>query len=175
MTSLIPQSDHRFGQAIMFMGQHAQARRAQQEVSTASGFEPEPASAEHAQKMAAGKKQHVPVNRAQAAHYPVGPRTDLIGGFSSGATVAEQLPTGTLGKDLGRATAFIFAVVPFKQVAIDFIRSAEAGQLAGARRALQRTGEHFGESQPLESLPKTASVALATFGERQIGGSRMLA
>jgi hypothetical protein len=59
MTSLVPQPDYRFGRVIMFIGQRTQARRAQQKVSTARRFEPEPASAEHAQKVAAGKKQHV--------------------------------------------------------------------------------------------------------------------
>src|SRR5262249_41274176 len=72
------------------------------------------------QKMAAGKNQNVPVDGAQATYHPVGPGANLIRRFSAGATVAEQLPTGTIRKDLGRATAFILAVVPFVQVTIDF-------------------------------------------------------
>src|SRR4029453_9782397 len=60
MTRVVPQPDHRLGQVIMFIGQRTQARRAQQEVSTARRLDPEPASTERAQKMAAGKKQHVP-------------------------------------------------------------------------------------------------------------------
>ena len=78
MTSIVPQPDHRLGQVIMFVGQRPQTRRAKQEVSTARRFEPEPASGEHAQEMAAGKQQHVSVNGAQATYDPVGPRTDLI-------------------------------------------------------------------------------------------------
>src|SRR5262247_3550401 len=144
MPSIIPQANHRLGQAVMFIGQHAQARRAQQQISAARWFEPEPASAEHAQKMAAGKKQNVPVNGAQAAHHPVAPRAYLIRRFSAGTTVAEQLPTGTLRKDIGRTTAFILAVVPFVQVVIDFSLRTEAGQLASSRRALQGTGKYFG-------------------------------
>src|SRR5262249_1772848 len=127
MPSFVPQANHRLGQVVMFIGQHAQARRAQQQISAARRFEPEPASAEHAQKMAAGKNQNVPVDGAQAAHHPVGPRAYLIRRFSAGTTVAEQLPTGTLRKDLSRATTFIFTVVPFEQVAIDFCSGAEAG------------------------------------------------
>src|SRR5215510_12040248 len=127
MASFVPQANHWLGQATMFIGQHAQARRAQQQVSAACGFEPKPASAENPQKMAAGKKQNVPVDGAQAAHYPVGPRAYLIRRFSAGTTVAEQLPTGPLRKDLGRETTFIFTVVPFEQVAIDFCSGAEAG------------------------------------------------
>src|SRR5262245_30596565 len=175
MPSIIPQANHRLGQAVMFIGQHAQARRAQQQISAARRFEPEPASAEHAQKMATGKNQNVPMDGAQAAYHPVGPRAYLIRGFSAGTTVAEQLPTGTLRKDLGRATTFIFTVVPFEQVAIDFCSGAEAGQLAGPARALQRTGEHLGESQAFQSLSKPPGVALAAFGQRQIGDPCVLA
>src|SRR5262245_32013014 len=116
--------------------------------------------------MTAGKNQNVPVNGAQAAHHPVGPRAYLIRRFSAGTTVAEQLPTGTFGKDIGRATAFIFTVVPFVQVTIDFRHGSEASQLAGSARALQRTGDHLGESQSFQSLSKPPGVAFPTFRER---------
>src|SRR5262245_23551212 len=166
MPSFVPQANHRLGQTTMFIGQYAQARRAQQQISAARWFEPEPASAEHAQKMAAGKNQNVPVNGAQAAHHPVGPRAYLIRRFSAGTTVAEQLPTGTLRKDIGRTTAFILAVVPFVQITIDFRDGSEASQLAGPARALQRTGEDLGESQSFQTLSKPPGVALPAFGER---------
>src|SRR5262245_57812438 len=116
MPSFVPQANHRLGQATVFVGQHAQASCAQQQMSAARRCVHEPASAEHAQKMATGKNQNAPVDGAQAAYHPVGPRAYLIRGFSAGTTVAEQLPTGTLRKDLGRATTFIFTVVPFEQV-----------------------------------------------------------
>src|SRR5262249_34413053 len=89
MPSFVPQANHRLGQATMFIGQYPQARRAQQQISAARRFEPEPASAQHAQKMAAGKNQNVPVDGAQAAHHPVGPRAYLIRRLSSRATVAK--------------------------------------------------------------------------------------
>src|SRR5262245_39293462 len=166
MPSFVPQANHRLGQATVFIGQHAQARCAQQQISAARRFEPEPASAEHAQKMATGKNQNVPVDGAQAAYHPVGPRAYLIRRFSAGTTVAEELPTGTLRKDLSRATTFIFTVVPFVQITIDFRHGSEASQLAGPRRALQRTGEDLGESQAFQPLSKPPGVALAAFGER---------
>src|SRR5262245_43128850 len=140
MPSFVPDANLRLGQTIMFTGQHAQARRAQQQLSAAGGFEPKPASAEHAQKMAAGKNQNVSVHSAQAAHHPVGPRANLIRRLSSRATVAKYLPTGTLGKDLGRATAFIFTVVPFEQVTIDFRHGSETGQFEVPRRPMPPTG-----------------------------------
>src|SRR5215468_4070464 len=116
--------------------------------------------------MATGKKQYVTTAGAQATYHPVGPGANLIRRFSSGATVTEQLPTGTLRKDLGRATAFILAVVPFVQVTIDFRHGSEASQLAGPSSALQRTGEHLGESQSFQPLSKPPGVALPAFCER---------
>src|SRR5262245_61547721 len=175
MPSFVPQANHRLGQATVFIGQHAQARCAQQQISAARRFEPEPASAEHAQKMAAGKNQNVPVDGTQATYHPVGPGANLIRRFSSGATVMEQLPTGTFRKDLGRATAFILAVVPLVQVTIDFRHGSEASQLAGPRRALPRTGEHLGESQSFQSLSEASGVALPAFRERQVGDPCVLA
>src|SRR6516162_3604440 len=46
-------------------------------------------------------------------------RAHLVGRFTSRTTVAEQLPGGTLGMNLGCAKTLILAVVPFEQVAID--------------------------------------------------------
>src|SRR5262249_27608345 len=152
--------------ATSFKGQYPTARGAKQKISAARRFEPQPASAEHTQKMTAGKKQNLPVNGAQAAHHPVGPRAYLIRRLSAGTTVAKYLPTGTFRKDLGRATAFILTVVPFVQVTIDVRHGSEASQLAGPARALQRTGEHLGESQSFQSLSKPPGVALPTFRER---------
>src|SRR5215470_19096111 len=124
--------------------------------------------------MTAGKNQNVPVDGAQAAHHPVGPRAYLIRRLSAGTTVAKYLPTGTFRKDLGRATAFILAVVPFVQVTIDFRHGSEASQLAGPARALQGTGEHLGESQSFQSLSEASGVALPALRERQVGGPCVL-
>ena len=71
--------------------------------------------------------------------------------------------------------ALVFAVVPFDQIAIDFRRRAEAGQLAGARRALQRTGEHLGKRHSAQPLAKRAGVPFAALGQRQIGQPGVLA
>src|SRR5262249_60468005 len=47
-------------------------------------------------------------------------------------------------------------------------------QLAGPARALQRTGEHLGESQSFQPLSEPPGIALATIGERQISDPRVL-
>jgi hypothetical protein len=52
--------------------------------------------------------------------------------------------------DLGRASTFILAVVPFEQIVIDFDCGAEAGQLTCPPCALQGTGKHLGEGQSFQ-------------------------
>jgi hypothetical protein len=64
--------------------------------------------------MSAGKKQHVSSCAMQAAHDTVSSRGDLGRRFSSRAAVAEQLPGGALGANLGRPPSFVRAVIPFQ-------------------------------------------------------------
>ena len=96
----------------MFIAQRTQARRTQQEVFAGGRFEPEPAGGEHPQEMPARKQQGVALNRAHSTHHAVGPGTDLVRGFASGAAVAEQLPVGALRANVGGATTLILAIVP---------------------------------------------------------------
>jgi hypothetical protein len=82
----------------------------------------------------------------------------------SRAAVAEQLPVRALRVDLGRAAALILAVVPFDQIGVDFGHGTKAGQIAGADRALQGTGEDLGKGQSPQPLAEGAGVAFAAFG-----------
>src|SRR5262249_52243041 len=129
----------------------------------------------HAQHMPARKEQYVTLDGAHPTHHAVGPGTDLLRGFASGAAVAEQLPVGALPVDLCGAAALILAVVPFDQIGIDFGPGPEAGQLTGPGRTLQGTGENLCERQSFQPVPELAGVALVTFGQRHVGKSRMLA
>src|SRR6266700_3825310 len=76
--------------------------------------------------------------------------------------------------NLHRSETFVFAVVPFDQIWIDFGCAAEAGQFAGASGALQRTRQDLREVQSGEPFAKPAGIAFATLGQRQIGKPRML-
>ena len=69
----------------------------------------------------------------------------------------------------------ILAVVPFKQVPVDFRHSSKARQLAGPSGPLQRAGQHLGKSHSTQPFLPPARIALATFCERQIGQARVLA
>src|SRR5262245_10484281 len=167
VTSVVPQSNHRLG-TVVLIAEGTQARRAQQEESARSRLETEPAGGEHAQEVAARKEQHVSLDGADTAHHALRPDADLVRRFPTGTAVAEELPVRTLRKDLGAATPLVFAVVPLEQVGIDRRHGGEAGELAGPKRALQGTGKHPGERQPLQPFPEPARVALAALGQRDI-------
>src|SRR5262249_37580207 len=95
--------------------------------------------------------------------------------FPSGTTIAKQLPVRALLVDVSGKTALILAIVPFDQVPVDFSHGAKASQLAGPGRTLQGAGKHLGESHSTQPFLQPTGIALATFGERQIGQSRVLA
>src|SRR5207237_3805176 len=94
--------------------------------------------------------------------------------FTSGATVAEQVPVRALSVDLGRAETLILAVVPLQQIAINFGYCPEAGQLTGPCRAQQGARKHLREIRSDQSFPERAGVLLVVLRQRQIGKPRML-
>src|SRR6516164_128572 len=97
--------------------------------------------------MPARKQQNVARDVANAIHDAISPDADLIRCFSSGTTVAKQLPARTLFVDLLGSTPLVLAIIPFQQIAVSLRFTSESGQLAGSDRALQRACEHFGESE----------------------------
>src|SRR5258706_14536652 len=104
MTSIVPQANHRLGKVVL-VPERAQARRAQQEESAGARFETEPTRGEHPQEMPARKQQHVRLEAAHLAHHAIGPGTDLLWRLSARAAVAEQVPAGALGVNLGSTAA----------------------------------------------------------------------
>src|SRR5438552_876042 len=160
MTSVVPQPDHRFGQ-VVFIAQHTHARCAQQEKPAGRRFKAEPTGGEHPKKMAARKKQHIALDRAQPAHDTISTRAHLGRRFPSRATVPEQLPVRPFHVDLRRAAALIIAVVPFKQIAINLGYRPETRQFASSYSSLQRAGKHLGEAQSTKPMSKLAGVTFA--------------
>src|SRR6266403_6065563 len=155
MTSIVPQPDHRFGQ-VVFITQRAHARCAQQEQPAGRRFEAKPTGGEHPKKMAARKKQHIALDRAQPAHDTISTRAHLGRRFPSRATVPEQLPVRALHVDLRRAAALIISVVPFEQIAINFRYRPETRQLASSYSSLQRAGKYLGERQAAKPISELA-------------------
>src|SRR6516162_342758 len=97
--------------------------------------------------MPARKQQSVARDGANAVHDAIGPNADLIRCFSSGTTVAKQLPARTLFVDLLSSTSLVLAIIPFQQIAVCLRFTSESGQLARSDRALERARHHFCESE----------------------------
>src|SRR6266850_6365750 len=174
MTSVVPQPNYWLRQ-VVFIAQRTQARRAEQEVSTECGIEPQPARGEYSQEMPAGEKQHVTFDRAGAFQHTICPRTDLVRRLPSGAAIPKQLPVRALPVDVSSKATFILAIVPFEQVSVDFSHSSKASQLAGSGGTLQRAGKHPGERHSTQPFLEPARIALTPFCERQVSKSRVLA
>jgi hypothetical protein len=102
-------------------------------------------------------------------------RADLGRRLASGTAVAKEIPVRPLLVDVGASAPFVFAVVPFEQIAVGFGHGSETRQLARPGRALERTREHAGGRQAAKPLPEPARVLLAALGQRQVGQSRVLA
>src|SRR5215470_3756393 len=174
VAGFVPKTNGGLRETVL-VAERAQARGFEQEITSCRGFQSEPAGRKHAQEMRAGEQQHLALDRAYATHHAVGSRADLRRRFSSGTTVAEQLPAWTLRQNLRGAPAFVLPVVPFDQIAVGLGHAPESRQLAGPRRALQRAREDSCEGESAQPLAEPASVALAARRQRQIGESRMLA
>src|SRR5262245_51010985 len=125
--------------------------------------------------MPAREEQHVALLGAHPADHAVGARPDLRRRLAAGTAVAEELPVGALGVDLGRGPALVVAIVPLDEVAVELGRVREAGELAGARRALERARPYPGEAEPAQPLAEALRVALAALGERKVRAAGVLA
>src|SRR5437763_17126621 len=77
--------------------------------------------------------------------------------------------------NLRRSKSFIVAVVPFDQIAIDFGGGREASQFTSASGALQWTSEDLRESQSGQPRSKVTCVEIASFGQRQVSKTGVLA
>src|SRR4051794_8997647 len=71
----------------------------------------------------------------------VGALADVVDGLTAGEAVAPDLPVRALGADLLRRLALDVAVVPLHQVVVELRAVAEAGELGGLARALERGDE----------------------------------
>src|SRR6185312_12159543 len=100
--------------------------------------------------MAVREQQHVTVEAAKTRDKAIGASAYRIERFATGTAIAEEKPARPLLADVCRALALVLAVIPLDQIAIDLGIRTEAGQVAGALRALQRAGQHPGEVTALQ-------------------------
>src|ERR1700722_19864971 len=125
--------------------------------------------------MAAGKHDRLVISCAKAANDAVGARADIRRLLAIRAPVAEQEPTGSVGKDFAALAPLVVAVIPFEQVGIKLGGVAESSERASASRTLKGTGENPVKLESLEALAEPSGLAFALFCERDIRASRMLA
>jgi hypothetical protein len=64
---------------------------------------------------------------AHSWNYPIDPSAHLLRAFPTRTPVPEKQPTGRLRANLLRGQSFVFAVVPFHEIAIDFSALAQTG------------------------------------------------
>ena len=79
----------------------------------------------------------------------------------------QMVHPGTSFLDLGAGAAFVSAIVPFAEVGIDLRHFAVTRQPAGFARALQRAGQHQGETAARRGSARYPRRALR---RRQSGG-----
>src|SRR5262245_24301581 len=141
VASIVPEANDRLSQVVL-IPQSTQCRGAQEEIPPGSRIDPKPPGRQHAQDVPARKYQDIPTDRPQPAYHAIGTGTDLVRRFSAGTAVAEELPVRPFLVNVGRATSFVVAVVPFHEVRVYFRHAAEAGELACSGRTLQGTRIH---------------------------------
>ena len=102
------------------------------------GGRPSQRAASTRRKCALEKSSTSPVDGAHARDHAIRARADLLRRLAARTAVAEELPVRALRVDLGRGAPLVVAVVPLDEVGVDVGAVAEARQLAGSARALQR-------------------------------------
>src|SRR6202041_1890281 len=160
---------------LVLVSDLAQCRGAEIEGLAFARIEPTPASAQHAQEMTARKDKRVVPESAKSGDHTIGSGAGIRNVFTPGAAVAKKLPVGPLAANLGCCFSVVFAVIPFDQVRVDDRLCSESGQLAGPARTLKRTCEDMRKLQSGQTCAELARVALAAFGEGDIGQPGVLA
>ena len=130
--------------------------------------QPEPPGGEDPEHMSVCKQNRF-VRAADFGNHAIDACADVFRAFPAGATVGEDHPAGVPLVDLARRKAFVFAIVPFREVAVDHGALREAGQLAGLLGAGERARQHQVERHAREQRRQQARHPSAPLRERNIG------
>src|SRR5208337_831930 len=159
----------------MLVAQDGEGRGAKHEVASLSRRQAQPARSQDAEEVAVAEDQDVAGKRTEPPDHTVGAGTDVCDRLAARAAVAEETPAGPLVADLIGAPALVAAVIPFGQVGDAHGPVAEAGQLAGPTRSLQRADEDPIEGQAPEPFGEASCIVLTAPGETQVCPSGVLA
>ena len=116
-----------YSRQVSVVAQDAERCCIEKEVTSRRSRKSKPPSGKDSKNMTVRKKGDVPYRCTDSCNYPIRPRSCLFGGFATRAAVAEKHPPGRMRIDLFRSQAFVFAIVPFHQITIDFCVRAETG------------------------------------------------
>ena len=134
----------------MLVAEETEARGGEAEKLPGDRLETDPAGGQHSEKVTAGEEQRISAGGANPPDDAVGPQRNLRGGLATGTAIPKQLPVGLLSAYVCRFPSLVQSVVPLEQIGVGFGHGSETGELTGARGALERTGEHRRETQPLQ-------------------------
>jgi hypothetical protein len=121
------------------------------------------------------EKQYIARDRSYPAYDSVCAGTDFFRSFAAGAAVTEKVPVGALRSNLCSAPPFVLAIVPFDKVRIHFGHRAKTRELTRPPGALQRTGVHLCQSDPLETFPQSPGSTFPALRKGNISETGMLA
>src|SRR5690242_1974381 len=91
MPRVIPEANHALG-TVVFIAQSAQAGSTEEKVFAGQRGEAKPAGGKDAQKMTAGKKQHVAVGRTNSVDHVISSGSYIGWRFTAWTAVAKELP-----------------------------------------------------------------------------------
>ena len=134
-----------------------------------SGARPIQRAPERAQEVRVGEHECVAVGGERALDDAVGAGGERLERLAAREVVAPHVPARALDADLLRGQALVVAVAALAQVVVELDAVAEARQLGGPSRALQRRGEHEREVAAREPGGDRARLGLALLGEREVG------
>jgi hypothetical protein len=88
------------------------------------------------QEMPGGKKEHVSFDRSDTCYNSVCAHSDVVRRFSTGTAVSKERPSRTLFVNVNCQATFILAIIPLKQITIDFSHRSKAGRFVRMSEAL---------------------------------------
>lgn len=159
---------------IGIVTENAERRGAQHKMRPIDYWQSNPSRSEDAPKLAVREERDFSVQLSKMRYEPVGTVGDLSRRFTSGATVAEDIPVGTALANVRRALTFVFAIVPFGQIRFDFSPLTQSNQCTSPLCPPSRAAEHVDEFGATQSLSKLSRFLFPMFGQRNVCATGML-
>ncbi len=135
----------------------------------------DPAYSHDSPEVSVGEDGKITLQRPEPANQPICTFGNLGGRFTAGTSVSKHIPAWPHFANIICTQPLIIAVVPLRQVRLNFPNCIQSGQLTCSPCALERTGEHMTEPHAPKALGQFAGVPFALLCQRNVGSTRMLA